>query len=462
MERNTRRIINHSTNINLASSGARDSGEDTSIIGTQNNNNNGYSINNTAGDHPTTTSTTIVNSSSTTSAAGNHSNDIVIVPHENDILLGRGGNNNKHSGNNQLRVLARDLVLQYVNSSKKGKSHLSRLLVRQVRQMKPPGRFLKQHRLTREWADVGDKVAREKASQVLRDAIMLFANKNMKNKKKMHTSTATTTATATSTSWSDEKDHHATGLKQEDNLWKENNRKKSCQESKVTSSTSSSIATSCKSSMMMVSTNCSSPGSKYDLAPSTTTNQSSTRPGFPKTSGVSSRRTTTGASPSLPYYDSLCSHDNLFPWVLCSGNTTATTSSNTTTYHLPAPLRRIVTPSSSRDRYYYNQEIITGTTLSSFSNSSPKLNTFSYDASHSQDQHDEAQQQEKGNNNNNITRSNDDDEDADDISIILYHQQQQQSLNHKHQGTGDYHHMDLSQFDYPIFDHWDSMSFFDI
>lgn len=37
--------------------------------------------------------------------------------------------------------------------------------------MSPPGRFLKKNSLTSLWEDVGDEVAREKASQALRDAV---------------------------------------------------------------------------------------------------------------------------------------------------------------------------------------------------------------------------------------------------------------------------------------------------
>jgi len=92
-------------------------------------------------------------------------------PHENDVLLGRGGNNNKHGGNAQLRSLARAQVDHYSRSSKKEKSKISRQLVYQVRAMDPPGRFLKRHTFTEEWEDVGDDVAREKASQALRDAV---------------------------------------------------------------------------------------------------------------------------------------------------------------------------------------------------------------------------------------------------------------------------------------------------
>jgi hypothetical protein len=97
-----------------------------------------------------------------------------IVPHANDILMGRGGKNNQHIGNEKLRKLARKEAKEYCTSSKKGKSRIAKGLVTKVRQMQPPGRFLKRNPVTSEWEDVGDEYAREKASQVLRDAVALL------------------------------------------------------------------------------------------------------------------------------------------------------------------------------------------------------------------------------------------------------------------------------------------------
>jgi hypothetical protein len=101
---------------------------------------------------------------------------VPIVPHNNDILMGRGGKNNQHTGNNQLRAMARQECRNYSSSSKKGKSHISRELVRRVREMDPPGRFLKKNNDSGLWEDVGDDVAREKASQALRDAVAIVMN----------------------------------------------------------------------------------------------------------------------------------------------------------------------------------------------------------------------------------------------------------------------------------------------
>ncbi|KAL3943848.1 MAG: hypothetical protein SGBAC_002099 [Bacillariaceae sp.] len=92
-------------------------------------------------------------------------------PHENDVLMGRGGKNNQHVGNEQLRTFARGRSTNYQNASKKGKSSISRELVRIVRDLQPPGRFLRKNPETNKWEDVGNDVAREKTSQVLRDAV---------------------------------------------------------------------------------------------------------------------------------------------------------------------------------------------------------------------------------------------------------------------------------------------------
>lgn len=97
--------------------------------------------------------------------------ELPIEPHEHDVLMGRGGRNNQHSGNEILRQFARVQGEQYRISSKKGKSALSRYIVRQVHELNPPARFLKRIQQTAAWEEVSDDTAREKASQALRDAV---------------------------------------------------------------------------------------------------------------------------------------------------------------------------------------------------------------------------------------------------------------------------------------------------
>lgn len=95
----------------------------------------------------------------------------ITSPHEHDVLMGRGGKNNQHSGNETLREFARERCEDYRIACKKVKSDISRELVRLMRQLDPPARFLKKDMDTSTWIDVGDEIAREKASQVLRDAV---------------------------------------------------------------------------------------------------------------------------------------------------------------------------------------------------------------------------------------------------------------------------------------------------
>ena len=126
----------------------------------------------------------------------------LIEPHDNDCLLGRGGKNNQHVGNENLRGMARAVREKYRKSTKKVKSNMSRDLVQKVRNLDPPGRFLERNPVTNEWEDVGDERAREKVSQVLRDAVSEYCGPKAKK-------AATASATSASSS-EDEKETDAT------------------------------------------------------------------------------------------------------------------------------------------------------------------------------------------------------------------------------------------------------------
>lgn len=64
------------------------------------------------------------------------------VSPNHSLYLDSGGKNNQHSGNEKLRALARVQAKKYNASSKKGKSILSRLLVKQLREFDPPARYV--------------------------------------------------------------------------------------------------------------------------------------------------------------------------------------------------------------------------------------------------------------------------------------------------------------------------------
>ena len=90
-------------------------------------------------------------------------------PHQNDVMYGRGGGTNHHPGNKIYRKTVEDRKLDYVNSKRLDKPLVALGIIREWRAQSPPGRFLKLDEKTGLWHDVGDKKAREKTSQALRE-----------------------------------------------------------------------------------------------------------------------------------------------------------------------------------------------------------------------------------------------------------------------------------------------------
>jgi hypothetical protein len=90
-------------------------------------------------------------------------------PHEHDVLYGRGGGTNHHQGNKRYRRMVEDRKLDYVNSKRLDKPLVALEIIKTWRGQTPPGRFLKMDDKTGLWLDVGDKKAREKTSQALRE-----------------------------------------------------------------------------------------------------------------------------------------------------------------------------------------------------------------------------------------------------------------------------------------------------
>ncbi len=94
-------------------------------------------------------------------------------PGTNDVMCGRGGGTNNHVGNIRFRQLVNGHKLRYLAATKSEKPMVAREVVTIWRGLNPPGRFLKQHPSedgkSGLWFDVGDKKAREKASQCLRE-----------------------------------------------------------------------------------------------------------------------------------------------------------------------------------------------------------------------------------------------------------------------------------------------------
>lgn len=86
---------------------------------------------------------------------------------DNDVLSGRGGATNHHTGNVRFRELVKQHQGAYIRAQRREKPNIASQIVAEVR--KRGGRFLKQQLPEKLWVDVGDKKAREKTSQALRE-----------------------------------------------------------------------------------------------------------------------------------------------------------------------------------------------------------------------------------------------------------------------------------------------------
>mmetsp|Transcript_12377 Transcript_12377/g.11963 ORF Transcript_12377/g.11963 Transcript_12377/m.11963 type:complete len:504 (-) Transcript_12377:314-1825(-) len=85
----------------------------------------------------------------------------------NDVLCGRGGLTNHHPGNIFFRRMVRLRQESYLRASKRDEASVARDIVDTIRQLNPPGRFLKKGGDV--WVEIGNRKAREKTSQALRE-----------------------------------------------------------------------------------------------------------------------------------------------------------------------------------------------------------------------------------------------------------------------------------------------------
>lgn len=81
---------------------------------------------------------------------------------------------NHHPGNKRYRKIVEGRKVDYVNSKRLDKPLVALQIIRAWRSQKPPGRFLKLDEKTSLWHDVGNKKAREKTSQALREKAPLL------------------------------------------------------------------------------------------------------------------------------------------------------------------------------------------------------------------------------------------------------------------------------------------------
>jgi hypothetical protein len=95
--------------------------------------------------------------------------DGIEYPHDHDVLSGRGNFVNYHAGNEHFRKLVWKYKVDYIACPKPLKGKFSRMIVDEIRNLQPPGRFLKQDNVTKLWFDIGEKKALDKTRQALRE-----------------------------------------------------------------------------------------------------------------------------------------------------------------------------------------------------------------------------------------------------------------------------------------------------
>jgi len=101
-------------------------------------------------------------------ASANQDVQLIESPHKNDVLCGRGGGINNHPGNVNYRSIVHIYKNDYnLATNKQVKSEIARTVIRKVRELKPPGRFLEKNNLV--YQVVSEEQAMKKTSQALRE-----------------------------------------------------------------------------------------------------------------------------------------------------------------------------------------------------------------------------------------------------------------------------------------------------
>lgn len=101
----------------------------------------------------------------------------ISLPHEHDVLCGRGNFVNYHPGNEYYRSLVKKFFMRYVACPKSDKPKFAAMIYSDIRNLSPPGRFLKQDPETHLWSDIGEKKAIDKTRQALREGAPTAASK---------------------------------------------------------------------------------------------------------------------------------------------------------------------------------------------------------------------------------------------------------------------------------------------
>ena len=94
----------------------------------------------------------------------------ITSPDHTDVLLGRGAGVNKHPGNKHFRDIVKQYQDDYLVAKNNYEKYLTSMeILKSIRNLNPPGRFVLQDSSSRLWNDVGDDRARRKISQALRE-----------------------------------------------------------------------------------------------------------------------------------------------------------------------------------------------------------------------------------------------------------------------------------------------------
>lgn len=92
---------------------------------------------------------------------------LVETPNKNDVISGRG--NFVSTGNENFRNRVKSYKLDYVTCPKSQKGKYATMIYEEIKNLDPPGRFLRQDKITQMWNDIGETKAIEKIRQALRE-----------------------------------------------------------------------------------------------------------------------------------------------------------------------------------------------------------------------------------------------------------------------------------------------------
>lgn len=111
---------------------------------------------------------------------------IDFTPGAEDVIIAKGKKYSKHYGNLKLRTMIVSKLENYVNAQTKSeKSFILMEMINTVRESSPwGGGFVRQDKETGRWLEADDVLAREKTSQMFRDALHEFYKSSRQNRRR--------------------------------------------------------------------------------------------------------------------------------------------------------------------------------------------------------------------------------------------------------------------------------------